>query len=191
MSDELEIQVPPPKHPRMDHTGRLLPPRSRCQQENDKGEPEDMPRLEQPISQSIPDLEHDGAPLPKFKRQCHLTHNDDDDISPALKSRCGVVYTVDDEDEHNSTPHPKPVKYRYPLPNYEEDGDDSEVALAPEHRRLPSAAGSYEECHGAASHHNSMSIRMGLGQPTEQHRDDDDDLAPRPKPNTSAPSCSW
>ncbi|OJA11685.1 hypothetical protein AZE42_11584, partial [Rhizopogon vesiculosus] len=42
MSDEPEVQVPPPKYPRMDHTGRLLPPKSRRQQEDDK------------------DLEHDG-----------------------------------------------------------------------------------------------------------------------------------
>src|SRR5882757_2204423 len=118
----------------MDHTRCLLPPKSRHQQEDNKGEPEGIPRLEQPASQLISDLEHDGAPLPRFKRQCHLTHNDDEDVSLALKSRCRIVYTVDDEDEHNSTPPPKPVKHRHHLPNYEEDDEDSEIASAPKHR---------------------------------------------------------
>jgi hypothetical protein len=54
MSDEPEVQLemPPPKRPPMDHTRRLLPPRFRRQQEDDKGEPEGMPRLEQPANQS-------------------------------------------------------------------------------------------------------------------------------------------
>ncbi|OAX31530.1 hypothetical protein K503DRAFT_805998 [Rhizopogon vinicolor AM-OR11-026] len=118
MSDEPEVQleVPPPKCPPMDHTRCLLPPKSRRQQEDNK------------------DLEHDGAPLPRFKRQCHLTHNDDEDVSLALKSRCRIVYTVDDEDEYNSTPPPKPVKHRHHLPNYEEDDEDSEIASASKHR---------------------------------------------------------
>ncbi|OJA09154.1 hypothetical protein AZE42_10309 [Rhizopogon vesiculosus] len=79
----------------MDHTGRLLPPKSRRQQEDDK------------------DLEHC---FPSLNAQCHLTHNDDEDISPARKSRCRIVYTVDDEYEHNSTPPPKPVKHQHLLP---------------------------------------------------------------------------
>jgi len=32
-----------------------------------------------------------------------------------------------------------------------------------------------------------MSTRTGLGQPTERHRDDDDDLASRPKPIPQCP----
>ncbi|OJA21665.1 hypothetical protein AZE42_09548 [Rhizopogon vesiculosus] len=132
------------------------------------------------------DREHDGAPPPKFKRQRHLTHNDDEDILPAPKSRRRVVYTVldSDEDEHDSTPFPKPVKHQHPLLNYAEDGDDSEVTSIPKRRQLPSAAASDEERHGVASHLNSTSTRTGLGQATEQeqHRDDEDDLAPHPKP---------
>src|SRR5882757_6025102 len=49
MSDkpEVQLEVPPPKRPPMDYTGCLLPPKSRRHQEDNKGEPEGMPRLEQ------------------------------------------------------------------------------------------------------------------------------------------------
>ncbi|OAX40683.1 hypothetical protein K503DRAFT_798587 [Rhizopogon vinicolor AM-OR11-026] len=133
----------------MDHTGRLLPPKSRRQQEEEEEEEEE--------------------------------DDDDDESEPeAPKSRHRIVYTVldSDEDEHDSTPPPKPVKHRHPLLNYAENGDDSATP------KLPPAAALDGERHGVASHLNSMSIRTGLRQPTEQeqHRDDDDDPAPHQKP---------
>jgi hypothetical protein len=86
------------------------------------------------------------------KRQCHPMDYDNDDLSPALKSRRPPppAHTNDsDEDRGDKTPSPKP-KHRRPLLDHNNHDDGEDVAPAPKRHQRPHRVPDFD---GEKPHH--------------------------------------